>query len=194
MYVRAMSIPSDHKALIFIGAVAVLGAAVRVTRAAVGSADAAPQPALDHQIQAADSSARAGRSKPRGKSPRSKSAARTPQAGAGGADPGDARRSTPLLDRPGYIGTRLDIDVATAAQIDSLPGITPTMARRIVADRMSRGPFLGLDGLRRVSGAGPMFVQRIDSLVTFSGVYRPGTPADTVIPKRRARAKRKSQP
>lgn len=86
------------------------------------------------------------------------------------------------------------MDVATAAQIDSLPGITPTMARRIVADRMSRGPFLGLDGLRRVSGAGPMFVQRIDSLVTFSGVYRPGTPADTVIPKRRARAKRKSQP
>jgi hypothetical protein len=103
-------------------------------------------------------------------------------------------RPSPILDRPGSVGRRLDLDVATAAQIDSLPGVTPMMARRIVADRMRRGPFLGLDGLRRVSGAGPRFVQRIDSLVTFSGVFRTGTPADTVIPKRRARQKRARPP
>jgi DNA uptake protein ComE-like DNA-binding protein len=188
-----MSIPSDHKALIFIGAVAVLGAAVRVTRAAAGSGDV-PQPALDHQIQASDSAARAGRTKARGKSPRAKARARASQAGPAGADPTGQGRSSPLLDRSGYVGSRLDMDVATAAQIDSLPGVTPAMARRIVADRMNRGPFLSLDGLRRVSGAGPLFVQRIDSLVTFSGVYRPGTPADTVIPKRRSRGRSKSPP
>ena len=80
--------------------------------------------------------------------------------------------------------------MATAAQIDSLPGITPALARRIVEDRMRRGPFLGIDGLRRVYGVGPRFIARIDSMVTFSGVFRPGTPADTVIPKRKSRSSR----
>lgn len=183
-----MSISSEHKALIFVGAVAVLGAAVRVTRAAVASGDAGAQPALEHQIQAADSSAQAGRSKTRGKSSRSK-APRKPRAGHA-ADSGSALPPNSLLDRPGYIGKRLDLDVATAAQIDSLPGVTPLMARRIVAERMRRGPFLTLDGLRRVLGAGPVFVQRIDTLVTFSGVFRPAIPADTVIPKRRGRFRR----
>ena len=188
-----MSIPSDHKALIFIGAVAVLGAAVRVTRAAVGTRDTPPQPALDHQIQAADSSAQAGRAKARGKATRGKGAHNT-QSGPAAADTSLRLRPAPLLDRPGYVGNRLDLDVATAAQIDSLPGVTPTLARRIVADRMTRGPFLSVDGLRRVYGVGPRFVERIDSLVTFSGVFRPATPADTVIPKRRGRARRTMRP
>lgn len=188
-----MSIPSEHKALIFVGAVAVLGAGVRVTRAAVGTGDPSPQPALERQIQASDSSARAGRAKPRGKGSRGKSARKSP-GGPAAADTNTRIRPAPLLDRPGYVGSRLDLDVATAAQIDSLPGVTPTMARRIVADRMARGPFLSLDGLRRVGGAGPRFVQRIDSLVTFSGVFRQGTPTDTVIPKRRWRAKRAMRP
>lgn len=187
-----MSISSEHKALIFVGAVAVLGAAVRVTRAAVGSGDATAQPALEHQIQAADSSAQAGRTKARGKSSRAK-APRKPRAGHA-ADSGTVLPSNSLLDRPGYVGKRLDLDVATAAQIDSLPGVTPLMARRIVADRMRRGPFLTLDGLRRVLGAGPVFVQRIDSLVTFSGVFRPAIPADTVVPKRRGRFRRSTPP
>lgn len=184
-----MSIPSEHKALIFIGAVAVLGAAVRVTRAAVGGDGESSQPALQHQIQASDSSARAGRARTRGRSASSKSADKRPAGPA--AAPRDARpRPSPLLDRPGYVGSRLDLDVATAAQIDSLPGVTPLMARRIVAERMAHGPFLTLDGLRRVVGAGPRFVQRLDPLVTFSGIFRPATPSDTVIPKRRSRSRR----
>jgi hypothetical protein len=64
------------------------------------------------------------------------------------------------------------------------------MARRIVIERMAHGPFLNSYGLRRVRGAGPRFLQRIDSLVTFSGIFRQGTPSDTVIPKRRGRSKR----
>src|SRR5512142_320429 len=183
-----MSIPSDHKALIFIGAVAVLGAAVRVIRAATSGAGLPLQPALEHQIQASDSAARAGQGKGRGRSSRRPS--RRGQAGLAAVDTASRIRPAPLLDRPGYVGSRLDLDVATAAQIDSLPGVTPTMARRIVAERMRSGPFMSLDGLRRVYGAGPIFLQRLDSLVTFSGVFRPGTSADTVIPKRRSRARR----
>lgn len=183
-----MSIPSDHKALIFIGAVAVLGAAVRVIRAATSEASSALQPALEHQIQASDSAARAGQGKGRSRSSRRPS--RRGQTGRAGVDTAPRIRPTPLLDRPGYVGSRLDLDVATAAQVDSLPGVTPTMARRIVRDRMTRGPFLSLDGLRRVSGAGPRFVERLDTLVTFSGVFRTGSPDDTVIPKRKARPRR----
>jgi hypothetical protein len=188
-----MSIPSDHKALIFIGAVAVLGAAVRVTRVALGSPDPIPQPSLEHQIQAADSSARAGRARPRAKASRSRSPSKPPN-DPSAADSTVRRRSAPLLDRPGYIGNRLDLDVASAAQIDSLPGITPTVARRIVADRMTRGPFLSRDGLRRVYGISTRFIERIDSLVTFSGVFRPPIPTDTVIPKRRSRPRRATRP
>lgn len=77
------------------------------------------------------------------------------------------------------------MDVASAAQIDSLPGVTPLMARRIVADRMSRGPFATPDGLRRVIGVGPNFFKRIDTLITFSGTFVQSSASDTIIPKRR---------
>ena len=94
------------------------------------------------------------------------------------------KRAGGPLDRRGYVGGRLDLDVATAAQIDSLPGITPAIARRIAADRVQHGPFLNLDGLRRVSGIGPTLIRRLDSLVTFSGAYTQATPQDTTIPPR----------
>ena len=186
-----MSIPSDHKALIFVGAVAVLGATVRVIRAATNEAGSHPQPALEHQIQAADSAAHAAQGKGRGRSSRRPS--RRGQMPLPAADTAYRIRPAPFLDRPGYMGTRLDLDVATAAQIDSLPGVTPAMARRIVLDRMTHGPFLNLDGLRRVSGVSPRFVQHLDTLVTFSGVFRTGSPNDTLIPKRKARARRTSR-
>lgn len=83
------------------------------------------------------------------------------------------------------MGSRLDMDVASAAQIDSLPGVTPLMAKRIVADRMARGPFLNADGLRRVIGAGAGFLKRVDTLITFSGTFVQGSASDTIIPKRR---------
>src|SRR5690349_16326451 len=53
-----MSLRPDHKALVFVGAVAVLGAGVRVVRAASGStATPGAQPALDRQMASADSAA-----------------------------------------------------------------------------------------------------------------------------------------
>lgn len=151
----------------FFGAVAVLGAGVRVVRAAGGPGPASSQPALDRQIRSSDSARQAPRSGKKKKT-----------------------RSTPRpVDRRGYVGNRLDIDVATAAQIDSLPGITPFLAKRIVADRMARGPFTSADGLRRVIGVTNAFLKRIDTLITFSGAVIQPSLSDTVIPKRR-RARR----
>lgn len=158
-----MSLRADQKALVFFGAVAVLGAGVRVVRAAGGPGQNASQPALDRQIRSSDSARQA---------PRSRKKKTT-------------RRPIGPLDRKGYVGNRLDIDVATAAQIDSLPGITPLLAKRIVADRIARGPFARADGLRRVIGVSSAFLQRIDTLITFSGTFVQSNAADTVIPKRR---------
>ena len=199
-----MSLRADHKALVFVGAVAVLGAAVRVVRAASGSTvPVHEQAALDHQIATADSSAvsasaRTARAGVSGRGRNRTASGRQTIAisdSADGAVP-EPEQGTPsrkrgagALDRRGYVGGRLDLDVATAAQIDSLPGITPAIARRIAADRVRRGPFLSLDGLRRVSGIGPTLIRRLDSLVTFSGVYTQATPQDTTIPPRRAAAR-----
>ena len=179
---------SEHKALVFVGAVAVLGAGVRVVRAGGGSAAPRVQPALERQIAASDSSKKAKSQKSRSKARRPSHANPDSETPAGVLSK-RAPRGTGPLDRPGYINGKLDLDVATAAQVDSLPGVSAAMAKRIVADRMRRGPFLSLDGLRRVSGAGPRFVAAIDSLVAFSGTLRPPTPSDSVIPPRR-RAKR----
>jgi DNA uptake protein ComE-like DNA-binding protein len=182
-----MSLPADHKALVFLGAIAVLGAGVRVSRAASHNPSptsgtlASAGAALDRQMQAADSSARAGRSA------KAKRAKKTKPKAARGASPppagATASQALPPLPRP-----KLDLDIATAAQIDSLPGISPAIAKRIAGDRLRRGPFLSLDGLRRVTGAGPALLRRIDSLVTFSGTYAFPNWNDTVIPRRTRRA------
>jgi DNA uptake protein ComE-like DNA-binding protein len=188
-----MQMRSDQKALMFLGAVAVLGAGVRVVRASAGDARPASQPALDRQVKAADSAAYAGRAgragrgrgggarQGRGRGARSRSAADTSKRKRDSL----ARASSAPLDRQGYIGGKLDLDVATLAQLDSLPGVSLLMARRIVLDRMAHGPFVTRDGLRRVSGAGEFFLSRIDSLVTFSGTVRMPSPADTAAPRSR---------
>ena len=190
-----MSMRSDQKALLFLGAVGVLGAGVRVVRTAGGQQSPGSQPALDRQMRVADSAAAAqrksksktqsstrGRGRGRGKATREDSSAVGEVSGGRGS-----LRPAPsgLLDRRGYVGKRLDLDVATAAQIDSLPGVTPLMARRIVADRLRRGPFLSMNGLQRVSGVGRQFMQKIDTLVAFSGTYAFPSPSDTVIKSRK---------
>jgi competence protein ComEA len=189
-----MSLQSDHKALIFLATVAVLGAGVRVLRAAGRDTVPSVQPALDRQMQAADSASKAGRGgrgSAKGKRAKSPATADTSRRKAAR----DSSKQLPRgpLDRPGWIGGRLDLDVATAAQLDSLPGVTPTMAKRIVADRMMRGPFLNRNGLRRVPAVGPSFLANIDSLITFSGTFARPSVSDTVILKPR-RAPRKSSP
>src|SRR5678815_627352 len=57
-----MSLRADQEALVFFGAVAVLGAGVRVVRAAGGPAQASSQPALDRQIRSSDSALQSSRS------------------------------------------------------------------------------------------------------------------------------------
>ncbi|MCL4212452.1 MAG: helix-hairpin-helix domain-containing protein [Gemmatimonadales bacterium] len=67
----------------------------------------------------------------------------------------------------------LDLDVASAAELERLPGIGPALAARIVADRSALGPFGSLEGLQRVKGIGPALARRLQPHVTFSLPPRP---------------------
>jgi len=48
----------------------------------------------------------------------------------------------------------VNINTASAGQLDSLPGIGPSKAAAIVADRDANGPFSSCDELSRVTGVG----------------------------------------
>ncbi|MGH7688359.1 MAG: ComEA family DNA-binding protein, partial [Gemmatimonadaceae bacterium] len=67
---------------------------------------------------------------------------------------------------------RVDVDRATANELQALPGIGPALAARIVAFRDSNGPFGSMTRLQQVKGIGPATAKRLDSLVTFSGIPR----------------------
>jgi DNA uptake protein ComE-like DNA-binding protein len=64
----------------------------------------------------------------------------------------------------------VDLDRATAGEIDVLPWVGPALAERIVANRDSFGPFGSLEALGRVKGVGSATRKRLSALVTFSGV------------------------
>ena len=63
----------------------------------------------------------------------------------------------------------IDLDVASEREIDVLPRVGPALARRLVANRDSFGPFGSLEALDRVKGFGPATRKRLSALVTFSG-------------------------
>ncbi|MEO5826405.1 MAG: helix-hairpin-helix domain-containing protein [Gemmatimonadales bacterium] len=63
---------------------------------------------------------------------------------------------------------RIDVDRAGPDELARLPGIGPALARRIVADRESRGAFGTPAGLDRVSGVGPAMLARLAPHLRFS--------------------------
>ena len=76
-------------------------------------------------------------------------------------------------NRPaGRPGTLVDMDVAGVGEIERLPRIGPALAKRIVANRDSLGPFGVLSAHGRVKGMGPATLERLARLVTFSGQAR----------------------
>jgi competence protein ComEA len=60
---------------------------------------------------------------------------------------------------------RIDVNTASPAELDVLPGIGLRLAERIAADRAAHGPFASVDELTRVSGIGPQLVEDIRPFV-----------------------------
>lgn len=64
----------------------------------------------------------------------------------------------------GAPGGKLDLNTATAAELDALPGVGPVLAQRIV-DRRAQGRFTSVDQLDDVPGIGPARAAELAKLV-----------------------------
>lgn len=60
----------------------------------------------------------------------------------------------------------IDINVATQAELESLPGIGPTTAQKIIEYRDANGPFINTEDIINVPGIGPGTYERIKDLIT----------------------------
>lgn len=70
--------------------------------------------------------------------------------------PGPTEAADPLTR-----GEPLDLNEASAADLELLPRIGPTLAARVVEDRAARGPFSTVGELTRVRGIGPRTLERL---------------------------------
>ncbi|PWK78575.1 competence protein ComEA [Lentzea atacamensis] len=66
---------------------------------------------------------------------------------------------------PGAAPSKLDLNAATAAELDALPGVGPVTAQRIVEHRTRKGPFASVDRLREVEGIGDTKLAKLAELV-----------------------------
>lgn len=64
-----------------------------------------------------------------------------------------------------HVRLRVDLNRATADQFQRLPGIGPSLSRRIIIDRKENGAYSNVDDLSRVKGIGPKTVERLRDLI-----------------------------
>lgn len=86
-------------------------------------------------------------------------------ASQGGAQPQPARTLTPAGSAQKG-STPVNINTATAEELQSLPRIGPAMAQRIIAWREAHGGFRSVDELDAVPGIGPSMLENLRPLVT----------------------------
>ena len=75
-----------------------------------------------------------------------------------GAEPGEQPAGSPS-------GGTVDLNAATAAELDALPGVGPVTATSIVNWREANGQFISVDQLAEVDGIGPGRLAKIRDLV-----------------------------
>ncbi len=78
-------------------------------------------------------------------------------------EPGPVASAPPTA--PGVAHGMIDLNRASATELDTLPGIGPAIAERIIAHRVANGPFRELGELQNVDGIGNALIERIAPLV-----------------------------
>lgn len=78
------------------------------------------------------------------------------------SDPAPAVRSVPVDLFAGLV----NINMATAAELEALPGIGPSLAERILAHREANGPFTAVEEILDVSGIGEAKFDAIRDLIS----------------------------
>jgi competence protein ComEA len=81
----------------------------------------------------------------------------------GKSTPGSGRAG-PGADAPGR-DPRVNVNAATAQELEALPGIGPEIARRIIEYRHANGSFASVEDLRKVSGIGDRVFTRLKPLI-----------------------------
>lgn len=64
-------------------------------------------------------------------------------------------------------GGTVNVNSANSAALDTLPGIGPALAQRIIDHREQVGPFGSLEDLGAVSGIGPKMLERLEGQVSW---------------------------
>ena len=63
-------------------------------------------------------------------------------------------------------GGQVNINTADSAALESLPGIGPALAQRIIDYRQEHGPFAQIEDVMDVSGIGPATFEKMQDLIT----------------------------
>jgi competence protein ComEA len=67
------------------------------------------------------------------------------------------------------LGLPIDLNRASAEDLDAIPGLGPALAQRIVDYRQAHGPFKQVEDLRKVSGVGPQNLQKLKPFLGLGG-------------------------
>lgn len=92
-------------------------------------------------------------------------------AAPGGDATGDAGTKTEKVEAADTV----DINRAGTAELQSLPGIGPSLAARIIAYRDENGPFERVEQLLAVRGIGPKLLARLKDRVSVGSTTRTGS-------------------
>ncbi len=192
-----MPTPAERNALLFLAGVALVGGGVRVLHSAkLGHEVAAAErlaggpvrptdasSALEAQLAAVDSARKTRGSTGKASTSKTDTRSRAPRRRVAKTDSAPQERpkrtrlrdSSPETKQPklpiqrsrGQPQVPVDINRATAAELEQLPRIGPALAARIVAWRIQHGPFRSMDDLRHVHGIGTTVSSLLQPMVTF---------------------------
>lgn len=106
----------------------------------------------------------------------------TPPAVTPAAPPASAPATTPAQPTS-PASAIIDLNSATKAQLELLPGIGPALAQRILDHRVKLGRFASVDDLEGVRGIGPKVMAKLRPLVRVGTSEQPATPAPAPKPR-----------
>lgn len=84
-----------------------------------------------------------------------------------GSDPATAGAVT--TSGAGASGDLININTVVAEALDTLPGVGPSTAQKIIDHRTANGPFASIEAIKDVSGIGDAKFNQIKDLITVGG-------------------------